>query len=646
MAYASLAQFIETLERAGELVRIKTPVSPELEITEITDRVSKNDGPALLFENTGTEFPVLINSMGSYRRMCMAMGVENMDDATQEIQGLMAEMTGPKHGILEKLKMLPKLAKFASWMPKVRVGRGECQQVVMPTPDLGKLPVLKTWPHDGGPFITLPIVHTKDPETGMRNVGMYRVQVFGPQQTALHWQLHKVSRRHFDKYKALNRRMPVAVVLGGDPIYSYAATAPLPENIDEYILAGFLRKKRVELVKCLTQPEIEVPADADIVIEGYVDPSEPMLWEGPFGDHTGYYSLPDWYPGFHVTAITHRRNAIYPATIVGIPPQEDAWIGKATERIFLAPIKMTMVPEIIDMELPIEGVFHNMALVKIHKDFPGQALKVMNTLWGAGQMMFTKMIVLVDQHAPPISDYPALAKYVSENTDPERDIVIGKGPIDVLDHSCSSMAFGGKLGIDATRKMEEEMMGRPNPAPVAQGPIPTLADVQGAHPEVADLNARLLPLGISLVFVSLRKTERGQVKRLARQLLEREDFKAVRALILLDHTVDVQEVADSVWRFANNTDVKRDILILQPEDAHGQSRIALDGTMKTSEIDDFNRPWPEILVMDDEIITRVDKKWDALGLGKFLTSPSRKYKTQVYGNSAVVEPRNEAVKNT
>jgi 4-hydroxy-3-polyprenylbenzoate decarboxylase len=638
-----MRRFAEKLEQAGELVRIREFVNPELEITEITDRVSKTDGPALWFENTGTKFPVLINSMGSYKRMCMAMGVDHMDDVTKEIERLFHDLTGPKQGILEKLKMLPTLARFASWMPKVKSGRGLCQQVVMDPPNLDALPILKTWPHDGGPFITLPIVHTKDPETGIRNVGMYRVQKFDSLTTALHWQLHKVSRRHYEAYKRLGKRMPVAVVLGGDPLYSYAATAPLPEGIDEYILAGFIRKKKVELVKCLTQPDIEVPADADIVIEGYVDTAEDMLWEGPFGDHTGYYSLPDWYPAFHVTAITHKKDAVYPATIVGIPPQEDAWIGKATERIFLAPIKMTMVPEIIDMELPIEGVFHNMALVKIKKEFPGQALKVMNTLWGAGQMMFTKMIVIVDEHAP-WGDYTALAKYVSDNCDPEHDVVLGKGPIDVLDHSCSSMAFGGKMGIDGTRKLPEELADRtPAPKPDATAfDDAVILSLQAQFPEITAVNAALLKLGISIVFVALRKTETGHVKRLARQLFEHPAFETVKTVILMDHNVDIFRVQDAVWRFCNNTDVKRDCLQLSADETGGISHMALDGTRKTKALDNFDRPWPEILVMDDATIAKVDALWPKLGLGEFVPSPSLRYKPQVYGNAAVA-PEVEAV---
>src|SRR5690348_13287169 len=372
MAYKDLHHFTDALEAAGELVRIRAYVNPVLEIAEVTDRVSKSaGGKALLFENTGSAFPLLINSMGSYRRMCMALGVNELDDCARDIEQLFRLLTKPKENLLDKLSLLPRLSQFASWMPKVISGRGACQQVVMEDPDLYRMPVMQCWPGDGGPFITLPVIHTRDPMTGIRNVGMYRMQVFSKDMTGMHWHRHKVSARHFAEYRKLKKRMPVAVSLGGDPVYTYAATAPLPDNVDEYMLAGFLRRKKVELVRCLTQPEIEVPADADFVIEGYVDPEEEPVWEGPFGDHTGYYSLPDWYPRFHVTCITHRRNAVYPSTIVGIPPQEDAWIGKATERIFLAPVKMTLVPEIIDMEMPVEGVFHNLVIAKIRKEYPG-----------------------------------------------------------------------------------------------------------------------------------------------------------------------------------------------------------------------------------------------------------------------------------
>jgi len=413
MAYQGLREFIELLESKGELIRITIPVSPELEVTEIVDRLSKSEGggKALLFENNGTDFPILINAFGSEKRIALALGCDNLENIGTEIEMLFKKLAMPRAGFLDKLKFLPLLSQMASWMPKRISGRGKCQENVMKSPDLLKLPILKCWPADGGRFITLPCVVTRDPETGLRNVGMYRMQVFGPDLTGMHWHKHKTGARHFAGYKEKGTRMPVSVVIGGDPAYTYAATAPLPDNIDEYLLAGFLRKKKVELVKCLTN-DLEVPNDADFIIEGFIDPQEEFIWEGPFGDHTGFYSLADWYPKFHVTCITYRKDAVYQATIVGIPPQEDAWIGRATERIFLAPMKMTLIPELNDMELPAAGVAHNITLAKIEKTYAGQGPKVMNAMWGAGQMMFNKILIVADQKTD-IKDYKAFAKYVS-----------------------------------------------------------------------------------------------------------------------------------------------------------------------------------------------------------------------------------------
>ncbi len=634
MAYKNLQHFIKALEEAGELVRIKEYVNPELEITEITDRVSKQYGPALLFENTGYDFPVLINSMGNYKRMCMALGVENMDEISKEIEGLFKMLTGPKDNLLDKLKMLPKLGQISSWMPKVVSGKGECQEVILNDPDITKFPVLKCWPEDGGPFITLPVIHTKDPQTGIRNVGMYRMQVFEKNMTGMHWHKHKVSARHYNEYKKLGQKMPVAVALGGDPVYTYAATAPLPDGIDEYMLAGFLRKKKVELVQCITQ-DIQVPADADIIIEGYVDPQEDWIWEGPFGDHTGYYSLADWYPRFHITCITHRKNAVYPATIVGIPPQEDAWIGKATERIFLAPIKMTMVPEIVDMVLPMEGVFHNLVIVKIKKDYPGQAIKVMNSLWGAGQMMFTKMMIVVDGDVN-IHDNLEVAKYISENVDPQNDIIYTSGPMDVLDHSCSKAAFGGKMGIDATRKLPEEMRGSEN-VKMKLSPIADKQKIYSEYPEIKDINDELLKLGVSLVVVSVEKNRKGHIKELNEQLFAREEFKQVKVIIYLEHTIDISDLADAVWRFSNNVDPKRDAFTIDADNENSISHVGFDGTRKTKELDGFQRDWPNILANTQEVIEKVDAMWDKLGLGPFVESPSRKYIKQLYAGGAVAK---------
>jgi len=632
MAYKNLQHFISTLEAAGELIRIKAFVDPRLEMAEITDRISKtkDGGKALLFENTGYKFPVLMNAYGSEKRMCLALGIQHLDDIAKEIEALFKLLTKPKENILDKLSLLPKLGQFASWMPKVKSGRGECQEVVMMQPDLTKLPIITCWPKDGGPFITLPIIHTKDPVSGSRNVGMYRMQLFGPTLTGMHWHKHKVSAKHFNEYKKSGKRMPVAVALGGDPVYAYSATAPLPENVDEYMLAGFIRKKKVELVKCISQPELEVPADADIIIEGYVDPNDELIWEGPFGDHTGYYSLPDWYPRFHVTAITHRKNAVYPATIVGIPPQEDAWLGKATERIFLAPIKMTMVPEIVDMDMPVEGVFHNLVITQIRKEYAGQGQKVMNAMWGAGQMMFNKILVLADEGVK-IQEYESLAKYIFENLDPQSDIYFSQGPMDVLDHSCSKLGFGGKMCIDGTRKFDEEIRDQRQSA-LTYAPF-NAERIKHLFPEIHKLNASLLAKNIPVLIISIEKNRKNHVRELHRQLTDNADLSGIKMILYVEHTVDANDLPLALWRFCNNLDPKRDH-ILNPQSS--VNCVGFDGTRKTKEHDDFTRDWPNIIVADEATINAVDHKWDQLGLGPFIPSPSLKYKEQLYGTEAIV----------
>lgn len=629
--YRNTEHWIKTLEERGQLVRIKEYVNPHLEITEITDRISKSYGPALLFENTGTAFPLLINSMGTEQRMAWALGKEKLDDVSEEIEALIKQLTSPKENILDKLKMLPALSNIASWMPKTVSGKGECQEIIINNPDINIFPVLKCWPEDGGPFLTLPVIHTKDPLTGMRNVGLYRMQVFGPTVTGMHWHRHKVSARHFNEYKKLNKRMPVAVSLGGDPVYTYAATAPLPENVDEYMLAGFIRKKKVELVQCITQ-DVQVPADADIIIEGYLDPHEEYILEGPFGDHTGYYSLADYYPKFHITCITHRKNAVYPATIVGIPPQEDAWIGKATERIFLVPIKMMMVPEIVDMVLPVEGVFHNLVIVKINKEYPGQASKVMHSLWGAGQMMFTKIMIIVDGNIN-IHNTQEVAEYISKNFDPAHDLYFTQGPVDVLDHSCSVMAFGGKVGIDATAKTSEEETGRKTRSDNS-ATSPDEEKLMREFPEIKSINLKLLQNNISILLISVDKNRKNHIGELAALLFNRSEFENIKMILFVEGTVDTAEIADTVWRFTNNVDPKRDHFIVT--DKSGISHVAFDGTKKNKEFDDFDREWPNILASDRKTIARIDEIWDKLGLGPFIKSPSLKYEPQVYKGGAVV----------
>jgi 4-hydroxy-3-polyprenylbenzoate decarboxylase len=639
MAFKNLQHFIEKLESSGELIRIKSYVNYDLEIAEVVDRVSKSaNNKALLFENNGTAFPLLINALGSYKRICLGLGVNELDDVAKEMMQLFSKLAGPKAGVVDKLKMLPMLGEISSWMPKIVKKKGACQEVVIANPDITKFPVMKCWPEDGGRFITLPIIHTTDPNTGIRNVGMYRMQVFGPALTGMHWHKHKVSAGHFNEYKKLGKKMPVAVALGGDPVYTYAATAPLPPNVDEYMLAGFLRKKSVELVQCLTQ-QIHVPGDADIIIEGFVDPDEELIWEGPFGDHTGYYSLPDWYPAFHITCITHRKNAVYPSTIVGIPPQEDAWIGKATERIFLSPIKMTLVPEIIDMELPIEGVFHNLCIIKIKKEYPGQAQKAMNAMWGAGQMMFNKILIIVDETVD-VHNYIDVAKAISGHTDPERDIYFSQGAMDVLDHSCSQFAFGGKMCIDATGKFPEESRKEANrKQQTAKNEEPTFdaAFIKSRFPEIIGLNCSLLRKGISVVFVSVKKNRKNQIRELNEQLFSMEELKGVKMMIYLDHTIDVNDIPDVIWRFTNNLDARRDSYVISERGINSVSHIGFDGTRKTKEFDNFDRPWPNIICADEKTIKSVDEKWDKLGLGNFIPSPSLKYRKQLYKGGAVID---------
>ncbi len=503
MAFDSFRDWIHTLDRAGELRRITTPVATELEITALADREMKQPGggQALLIEQPTVNgvvspFPVAINTLGSWKRMALSMGAGTVDEVAAELGALMKAK--PPTSVRETLKLLALALDLRHARPK-RVKDGPCQEVIhrfddakekreksageksplplipsaalppgpvqlpptSPTPPtLLDLPILKCWPLDGGRFITLPCVVTKDPDTGERNVGMYRMQVYDDRTTGMHWQLQKVATRHGRRYYERSERMPVAVFLGGDPMFPFAATAPLPDGLDEFLLAGYLRKKSVELVQCVTN-DLEVPANADFVIEGYVDPTEPLREEGPFGDHTGYYTLPEPYPVFHVTAITHRKDAVYPATIVGLPPMEDFYIGGASVKLFLPIFKMNF-PEIVDLALPAEGVFHNLVFVSIKKTYPMQAYKIMHGLWGMGQMMFTKYLVVVDDDVDVHNTSEVLFRLCA-NTDPQRDSLFTKGPSDVLDHATSEIASGSKLGLDATKKLPGEGFKRPWP---------------------------------------------------------------------------------------------------------------------------------------------------------------------------------------
>jgi 4-hydroxy-3-polyprenylbenzoate decarboxylase len=526
LAYDDLRDWIKTLEKQGELRRIREEVSPELEITEITDRVSKMGvrsgasgaenkfapgGPALLFENVKGHpgHKVLINQFGSQRRMALALGVERIEEIADRISGLM-HLKAPE-GLFDKLKMLPQLGALTSAFPKtVSAREARCKEVILRDGfDLNAFPILKCWPHDGGRFVTLPCVHTRDPRSGKRNIGMYRMQVYDGQTTGMHWQRQKVAAEHYREAmraaavadaadsgsmsersarvaamaesaggavsipdgpigglpqvtlgKQKGSRFEVAVAIGTDPATTFSAIVPAPPEVEEFMIAGFLRGKPVEIVKCETV-DLEVPAHAEIVLEGYVELGE-LRSEGPFGDHTGFYTLTDEYPVFHLTCITHRRDPIYAATIVGKPPMEDAWMGKAVERIFLPAMKMT-IPEIVDIHLPVEAVFHNLMLVSIRKSYPGQARKVMNAIWSLGQAMFTKCIIVVDEDCD-VQDVGEVVLRVANNIDPERDTQFTMGPVDTLDHASRMPNYGSKMGIDATRKWKAEGFERPWPA--------------------------------------------------------------------------------------------------------------------------------------------------------------------------------------
>jgi len=490
MASDTLSDFLADLEQNGELSRVHTTVSPILEISEIADRVSKSQTPhahneldrnpggklggkALLFEHVaGSDIPVAINTYGSYWRVNRALGTENLEALAARVQQLVKPDIPTS--LLEKMKKLPDLLKIGSFPPKT-VRSGICQQVVLEgeRADLTRLPIIQCWPLDGdlssgqvfdpaaaakvtergtGRYITLGGVFTKNPDTGDRNIGMYRVQVFGPRKAAMHWHMHHDGARHFRMYQAREQKMPLAIALGGPSVMPYAATAPLPPGIEELLFAGFLNGGGVELVACKTI-DMEVPANSEIVIEGYVDPTEKLM-EGPFGDHTGFYSLADWYPAFHVTAITHRKNPIYPTTIVGKPPMEDYFLGKATERVFLPLLKM-LIPDILDYSLPMAGVFHNCAFIKIRKEYPFQARRVMHAVWGAGQMGFTKFIIVVDEQVDVHNEQDVLFHLFS-NCDPQRDTEIVRGPVDILDHASPDLGAGSKIGFDATVKLPAE----------------------------------------------------------------------------------------------------------------------------------------------------------------------------------------------
>ena len=601
MPYKRLSEFIERLEQAGELVRIKTPVSAELEITEITDRVSKlplERNKALLFENVeGSPFPLVINLFGHPRRMAWALGVDNLDELNQRLaklidprlpKGMNAVMSraGEMLGALRSIGLGASVTKNA---PVQEV-------IITENPDVNILPVLKCWPHDGGKYITLTSVITREPETGIRNVGMYRVQVYDGQTLGLHWQRHKGGREHQQVAQERGKtKIPVAIALGGDPAAMWCGSAPLPPNMDEYLLAGWLRGRPVQFVKCMSQ-DLEVPADAEIVIEGWFDPNEHRM-EGPFGDHTGFYTPQDLFPVMHVTAITHRKDAIYPTTIVGKPPQEDMWMGKATERLFL-PLMKLFLGEIVDVNMPPEGVFHNLVIVSIKKRVPGHAQTVMYGLWGLGLMMLAKCIIVVDADVD-VQNLAQVARQVVENVDWRRDVTIVDGAVDQLDHSAIFDSYGGKIGVDATRSTREPF---PPAPPVSREAV---ASVIGENWVVRE---ETLIVGVDRRQHPVRDT-----------MEKLWSICPAYNIIVLDHFVDTNNLSEVAWRTLGNVDWRRDIVIKGGPVDHfdtgdkPRGQIGIDATVKGPE-DGHSRGWPEEIEMSPEIKQRVDRKWPEYGI--------------------------------
>ncbi len=607
-AFQNLGEFVSELEKAGELLRISGPVSCELEISHITDLASKapGGGKALLFERVGkSPFPVLTNAFGSERRICMALGTDSLDALARRIERFVR--IGPPKSLRDLADMLPLGMDLIRSLPR-KTSKAPCQEVVLRGEqiDLSMLPVLKCWPQDGGPFITLPVVFTRSLDTGRRNAGMYRLQVFDRNTTGMHWHIHKDGSHYFHEYRKAGRRMPVAVAIGTDPAVTWAATAPLPQGMDEMLLAGFIRKKPVRMTRCVSI-DMEVPAEAEFVLEGYVDPDELRL-EGPFGDHTGYYSLVGEYPVFHLTALTHRRNPVYAATLVGRPPMEDCWLAKATERVFL-PLVRTIHPEVRDFWMPWEGVFHNIVVMALDKEYPGHARRIMSAVWSQGQMSFTKAVALVDGDVD-LQDPRRVFETILDEIDLESDVYITEGILDVLDHSAPDPLFGSKAGIDATHRHPGERQ-----RPVRQTlPVPpdeviekSLGDASGLlfsfHRPPLEARNRLL-------LVSFAKDGKTPGRTISRELLSNRPLEPFSILVLLDSSIDLRDYSLVLWKVFNNVDPARDIL-------KQDGRIVIDATTKGLE-DGHARPWPSDIEMDPEVVLRVEKRAKELGIEEFL----------------------------
>ena len=601
MAYYSLREFTEQLEINNELIRITDQVSPILEISEITDRISKQGGggKALLFENVeGSKIPVLINAFGSTKRINLALGVQNIEKIPADIDKYLKIV--PPSSLLEKIKLLPMLLEAAAFPPKiVSSNQALCQEIIYlgDDVDLEKLPILQCWPSDAGRFITFPIVINRSIDRKLRNVGLYRMQVYDKKTTGMHWHIHKDGAHFFHDFRKANKVMECAVAIGADPTVCYAASAPLPYGIDEFLFAGFIRKSPVPLVKCKTV-DLEVPATAEIVLEGFIDPSE-MKLEGPFGDHTGYYSQDGDYPVFHITAITHRKNPIYLTTLVGKPPQEDFYLGKATERIFL-PLMRTQLPEIIDMNMPAEGVFHNLVIISIEKRFPMQARRLMSALWGMGQMSFVKTIVVFD-HTVDIQDTSTLLDKLFNQIDFTHDLFFSEGILDVLNHASDRAVYGSKLGIDLTEKIKGEDEFKRTLTNISSPPSLSPENIIETFTEITSCKIIEKKNNHKVALATIDKKFINQGLSLIEKFMSDDNFSIITVLVILEGHENINDSSTVMWKILNNIDPKRDIHLFK-------NRMGIDVTCKTGE-KNYAQIWPDEITMSSQVIKTVDQKW-------------------------------------
>jgi len=601
MAYYSLREFTEQLEINNELIRITDQVSPILEISEITDRISKQGGggKALLFENVeGSKIPVLINAFGSTKRINLALGVQNIEKIPADIDKYLKIV--PPSSLLEKIKLLPMLLEAAAFPPKiVSSNQALCQEIIYSGDDvdLEKLPILQCWPSDAGRFITFPIVINRSIDRKLRNVGLYRMQVYDKKTTGMHWHIHKDGAHFFHDFRKANKVMECAVAIGADPTVCYAASAPLPYGIDEFLFAGFIRKSPVPLVKCKTV-DLEVPATAEIVLEGFIDPSE-MKLEGPFGDHTGYYSQDGDYPVFHITAITHRKNPIYLTTLVGKPPQEDFYLGKATERIFL-PLMRTQLPEIIDMNMPAEGVFHNLVIISIEKRFPMQARRLMSALWGMGQMSFVKTIVVFD-HTVDIQDTSTLLDKLFNQIDFTHDLFFSEGILDVLNHASDRAVYGSKLGIDLTEKIKGEDEFKRTLTNISSPPSLSPENIIETFTEITSCKIIEKKNNHKVALATIDKKFINQGLSIIEKFMSDDNFSLITVLVILEGHENINDSSTVMWKILNNIDPKRDIHLFK-------NRMGIDVTCKTGE-KNYAQIWPDEITMSSQVIKTVDQKW-------------------------------------